>query len=91
MGLVRVVVSNELLSQMLFPKGAKIMRMRHEESPVMRAVPDFEMVVEHEELPEVGEGDVIPQVCPTYGMNNSWPSGAPDFLGWGLESAEVKG
>lgn len=86
MGCARAIISNELLSQMLFPEGAKIRRMRHEESPVMRDVPDFEMVIEHPDLPAVDDGNFIPLASPRYECNTEYPSGAPTFLGWGLPS-----
>ncbi len=85
MGQARVVISSDFLAVMLFPEGAKIVRIREEpDSVVSRGFPNLEVVVDHPDLPEVEQGSLLPQACPRYKPDSLWMTGADGFLDWGI-------
>ena len=56
----RVQVSMSLLADLLnLPEGSKIVRVSDAKASQFRT---FEIIVEHPSLPEVAEGEVIPEV-----------------------------
>ena len=65
MNAVRFTITGELLADLLcLPEGSTLIRARHvTESP---HACDIEFVVTSPDLPEVKEGNIIPQVNPQY-------------------------
>ena len=82
-----VRISHELLRQMLFPDGAKIIAVMLDTQDLFGRN-DFVCVVEHPDLPITGFGEVLPDARPLYtqhcngDIENEIPS--IEFTDWGL-------
>ena len=83
----RVRLSLDLLADMLFPNGTRIIRAYEPESIIL-GCGELELVVTHTDLPAVQEGDPIPELHPTFCTQSREDAGVTlkriDFESWGI-------